>query len=441
MNMWFYVQLALYEFFDVIPFVTLAAAPFRVRIRSKNLILLFMAVLYILGFARRGVSLAFPSVSVPLSLLWAVLYLSVYYYVIREPVSKLLFVLITVLNYASFSAILYNYMGYRLFFEEIQENPYCFFVSLSIMAILAVTYLPVYCWLTHKVGPLIVSKENENLWTSLWLVPATFCVFFYYNLYTSESILVFSSSTHNLIFSLVITAGSVFVLSLVVRLVKMSQLNSQLLSEKHQMELHQLQYQRLSDRIEEARRARHDLRQWITVLQVYLKNGDLQNLRSYMEEVCSSFSIGAPVSYCRHPHLNALICYYAELASKLKILFQAQVEYPEDATIQDTDLVVLFGNMLENASEACKQQISEDRFIKLNVEKIGGQIIIVMDNSFEKIPPQTSRGFYSSKRPGYGIGIASIKQIAAKYRGTADFNEDGKVFYTSVILNPTEDSF
>lgn len=434
MSSWFYIQLAVYEIFDVVPFVILSVVPFKTRRYSVKLIVVFLLILYMSGVARRSISYMYPSYSAVLSILSAVLYLLVYYYVIRDTPAKLLFVLVIVLNYASLMAIIYNYAGYHLFQESLQNNPYCIEVSLTIMIILAVSFPFIYYWFKNKVQPLMEDQENDQLWKTLWFVPAIFCVFFYYNLYTAESFLAFARSARNMIFSLVISAGSFFVLTLVLRLVKMNRLTARLLSEKHQLEMNNLQYQRLSDRMEEARRARHDMRQWIAVIQVYLKKGDTENLRSYIEQIGSTFQLEIPIVYCAHPAINALICYYAELAVKSGIEFSAKVDYPEHAGIQDTDLVVLFGNLIENAVDACLTQKSKNRFVRIKVKKTDTQILIAVDNSFDGMIRMEGERFCSSKRRGYGIGISSVKEIAEKYDGQARFKVEGNIFFASVIM-------
>lgn len=439
MNLFFLMQLAIYEILDVVPFVILAAIPFHDKMRSKRSIIFFTILLYVLGFARRYISYVFPSSSAVFSLIWAVLYLAAYYAVIREPLFKLLFVLITVLNYASIMAIGYSYIGYHLFPVQISQNPYCLEASLSILMLLAVTYPVFFYWLLFKLRPLINCKVNETIWATLWLVPATFCVFFYYNIYTSENILSYSGSRHNLIFTLVISAGSFFVIFLVLRLVETSLRNAYLISEKHQLELHNLQYQHLADRIREDREARHDLRQLIAVLQVYLNNGDTENLRSYLQAICSSFPLDTPITICPHPALNALISYYCELVRKQEISFHVQADCPETIGIEDTDLVVLFGNLLENAAEACVRQKNGIRFITLTVQMKEKQLVLAIDNSFDGECRINGDSFYSSKRLGYGIGIASVRRIAGKYHGTARFCVKEQVFSASVILNAEGD--
>lgn len=434
MNARFYIHLAVYEFFDVVPFVILVVAPFRNRMRHERMTGFFSLLLYFLGFARRCISYTYPASSAILSVLWTVLYLMLCYYVIREPLPKLLFVLITVLNYASMAAILYSYIGYHLFPGKIEQNPYCLENSLSIFLILAASCPFILYWFVYKLRPLMEDKVNDHVWTTLWFVPATFYVFFYYNIFSSENILAYSISSHNLIFSLVISMGSFFVLILVLRLVRMNALAALLEAEKKQLELHSLQYQRLSERFEEARRARHDLRQLLAVIQVYLENGDTENLRGYIETICSSFTLDSPMVICLHPALNALICYYSEIAAKRHISFSVQADCPENLGVQNTDLVVLFGNLLENAIEACTRQEDGKSFIRLNAQKMGGQLIVTLDNSLSGDCRTNGDSFYSSKRPGYGIGISTVRQIVKKYHGTVNFQVKEQIFCVSLIL-------
>lgn len=429
------LELALYEIFDILPFVVLAIIPFRSLICSRQKAAALIVLLYFMGIIRRMISLNFPQASMLLAFAWILLYLLAYCFAVRQPVSKLLFILITVLNYASLCAILYAYMGERVFSMVLTSNPYGLTASISAAACLAITYPLICCWFYGEVTSVIIPKEYDYLWKKLWLVPATFCVFFYYSLYSTGNLLSYAGNTSNLLFSLIISTGFFFVMTLVLRLVKASMQVTYLEVERHHLEIHELQYQRLSERIEEARRARHDLRQSLNVLQVFLDKGDTENLFSYISQFCSSVPMDSPMTYCLYPPLNALICYYCEMALQNGAAFDAQVDYPEDATVTNTDVIVLFGNLLENAVEACTRQKEGTRFIHLKAEPCKDYIVITMENSCKGDLRQKGEDFYSSKRPGLGIGTSSVRRIAKKYGGMAQFKCKGDIFYSSVMLN------
>lgn len=430
----FYIMLGVYQVLDVVPFVALAVASFEHRLYSIKKLVFFTLLLYGLGMLRRSISLVFPDFSAMLSLLWIALYFMVYLYVTKEKVPKVLFALITVLNYASMVFIVSYYIAFHYFHLRSEENPYGWKVSASIALVLLPSFPMVYFYLKHRAAPLLSNEENDDLWKTLWLVPATFCVFFYYNLYTAKDILAYASSLHNLIFTFVINAGFFFVLSLIMKIVKMSALNTRLLQERHQLELRTLQYQHLAKRMEEARRARHDLRQWMAVLSVYLESGETEDLRRSVEEVCASFSAMPPISYCLYMPLNAVIGYYAEAAARQNIDFQIQVDFPEKTAMTETDFVILFGNLLENAVEACSRQELGERRARLEVKVLKKNMIILLDNTFEGILQKENNAFYSSKHEGIGIGTVSIRQIAESYGGRADFKAEGNWFMASVYI-------
>lgn len=428
-------QLAIYELLDIVPCALLAAVPFRSERYSFRKMMVMIVSLYFMGVGRRLLSLYFPDFTVPLAILWIVMYLFAFKIVFCVLLDKLLFVLITILNYASIIAISYNYVGDKLFKEQLNIYPYCIEASIILVLMFFVSLPPFYYFLRNKIAPLMEEKLNDNIWRFLWMVPGTFCIFFYYNLYTDDSILAFSGLTRNFIFAMVISAGFFFVLTLVQRLIIENSTSLQLKIENQQLSMLVLQYESLQGRMEETRQARHDIRQCMAVIQSYLQTGDREELQQFAVRYCETLPDDIPITYFRNTALNAVICYYSFMAGRLQISFNAQIHYPELSMIQDTDLVVLFGNILENAVEACVRQQEGSRFIRLIVQPKGGMIVIALDNSYDGVPICNGEDLQSSKRKGIGIGLQSIRKITQRYGGVASFNGDGHVFSVSVLLN------
>lgn len=430
------LQIILYVILEIVPCALLAVAPFPTQLRSKRALWTAILLLCCVGVIRRYIVLQNPSMSAILSILWIVLYVIAWRYVLTAPLAKFLFILVLVLNFASLVTILYNYVGIHLLGAPLETAPYGLQTSLSILLVLLPTFPILYYWLTHEVAPLIESEQNNAMWSYLWLVPVIFCVFYYYSLYASDSILAFARDTYNLIFSVFISAGSFFVMFLVLRLVQESNLTLLLQSQNHQLSLHTLQYQRLQERIDEARRARHDLRQITTVMQAFLQSGDTAALRLYVQQYCAALPDDLPFVCCNHTALDALLGYYQEQATQLGILFELQAASLQGIPVQDTDLVVLFGNLLENAIESCIRQESGERFIRLTIRRQGNSVVVSLRNSCDRPLIHDADGIRSSKRPSTGIGLTSIEQITQKYHGTTRFTCDGREFRTALLLQP-----
>ena len=139
--------------------------------------------------------------------------------------------------------------------------------------------------------------------------------------------------------------------------------------------------------------------------------------------------------------VNAIVCYYAALARDNGIEFEAGVDYPDDCPVSGTDITVLLGNLLENAVEACKREAAGGpQAIKLRVKRRGGStLLILVDNPCATPVVFDGDTPLSSKREGAGIGAASVREIAARYGGTVQFEQKGGVFYASVLLKLVPD--
>ena len=101
----------------------------------------------------------------------------------------------------------------------------------------------------------------------------------------------------------------------------------------------------------------------------------------------------------------------------------------------DSELCVVFANLLENAAEACGRMTDGRRFVSLRAGLREGVLTIVMDNSYDGSVREEEGQFFSSKRSDFGVGLASVRAVALKFGGDAHFTYDGAVFSSSVYLN------
>lgn len=201
------------------------------------------------------------------------------------------------------------------------------------------------------------------------------------------------------------------------------------------LKIQRKQSEELQTRIKENRRARHDFRQHRAVIRDLVSRGDLDSLKNYLEEYEQQFPDSSDQLYCGNLALNAVLSYYADQAKQYSIPITLKIELPEKLPIPETDFCVLIGNLLENALEACKAQVS-DPFIRVLIQQNQmSSITVAVDNSSFYRPVLDGQKLLSSKHPGNGIGTESVRYIAKRYKGDARFEWKGGVFYASVMLN------
>ena len=201
------------------------------------------------------------------------------------------------------------------------------------------------------------------------------------------------------------------------------------------------QYSMLQARIAENRRARHDFRQHLRVIQDCVKRGDLEDLKSYLAEYENQFPSHSDHIYCNSYAVNAILAFYADKAENHSICLDVKIQMSDTPVIPETEFCVLLGNLLENALDACQTGRPESKtsqpFIRVCAIQIGTSTLsITVDNTSVFKPTWINEKLVSTKAAGSGIGTESIRMIAEQYRGDARFEWKDGVFYASVMLNP-----
>lgn len=197
------------------------------------------------------------------------------------------------------------------------------------------------------------------------------------------------------------------------------------------------QYEVLRRHLAETRRMRHDFRQTIYSIRDLAERQDFERLQSYIGAFCEEYAGNAVTStFCRNTALNALLAHYAARAKELQIdIGQWGIDVAEEERISDIDLCVIFGNILENAIAACERVPVKERYIRLSADREEDCCLyITMVNSSDGKNEKKNGVFLSRKKEKSGIGLSSVQMVAGKYGGMAEFQEEGREFYSNIML-------
>ena len=350
------------------------------------------------------------------------------------------------------------------------------------------TLIPMSTFL-HEILKTLMSVEIHDFWMTAWLLP-------------------FVATTMILLLTGDIRSGHVSSLALLARILLllcmfmlshllilfMKNLQEQIIASERNKTMENLlrvqteQFEMLKTRIMESRRARHDFRHHRMVLQDMADRNDLHGIQTYLAEYNAEHQDTPSKTYSNNPTVNAVVAYYARHAEAAGIRFTARVQLPEHLLIPDPIFCVLLGNLLENAVDACKTELSRgalssaasadanaggpvteaggsitetgaasaadtaidpragvtasadvrsDQAIRVIVKQNGDACLsIAVDNTCSRKPIWDDGELVSTKHEGHGVGTVSIRYIAQRYDGDARFEWRDGIFYASVMLNP-----
>ncbi|VYU67648.1 Uncharacterised protein [Eubacterium limosum] len=338
--------------------------------------------------------------------------------------------------------IIKNYLDIVVFFSQIFCKPSLFAnppLSAFIQSLIFVFTLPFVGFFTVKViKPTVLETGKMPYWRYLWVVPVCFFLLYRFCIYPGSLNL---TSVPAYLLPFVWFIGTFLTYYVILRLIQENQraaeLQNKLEISDYQASMQQEQYNRLKNNIEENEKARHNLKHTLLMLKGYAENSALEQINTCLSASLQSVESDRVLPLCSNAAIDAIAQHYAALARQNAIDLRIDIKLPEPLLFSEGDLCVVFGNLFENAVEACLRQNGANPFISVKLGISGkGSVVISIKNSYDHIIYKKDDVFMSSKRHAEGIGIHSVRRITEKYSGFAKFNYDPYVFEASVLLNP-----
>lgn len=437
------LEIIIYALLNFLPYMVLAIYPFWGcrRYSKKITIFLIIVVAGVQVCIGLYAALFLNGSANWLSLLSTILYLIFYFWAFRGNIGKMVFTMLLISNICNFTVISSKCLE-GILFPALACQKYRWSFSVTLFLVQLLILFPLFFYIKKVYAPAFREDGNKFVWRYLWIIPATFYLCWYYTTYYNDaSALEQALYPETTIFLFFINIGSLVTVHVVIHLLSEQRKNLQLEANNHQLLMQTLQYENLQERIKETRRAGHDIRHHFVAISGYLESGDYEGLKKYMKEYLE----GLPedmLYFCEHSLINMLIVYYYQMAKEKDINFNIDVNIPDKIGISDSDLSILFGNLLENAIYACSIQKESRKYIDLRSSYTNGNIfVLTIDNTYENELKIDRDGVYlSTKHKGNGIGIESVKMIVNNYHGICKFEQNGGVFHVSVMLKSTNES-
>ena len=422
---------------NIIFFASFILYAFKSKLRCNTAwVIFFVSILGvssgIMSYLVFNLDAKYPNYGVISIVLWIILTISILTILVKNSFSQILFVLFIAVN-------MYNNLA---FFSQMMATminidlPYgitAFLINIGLLILFA----PLNWFLMIKLYRNVIDlnvPSSKVLWTVPLMMYAIFLIKFvddYWNNTRPFSL--------NDVFGLVLWTISTYIVYCIITNVIVHIHNSSKLSERStmfekQLEMQKDQYFRLSENIKENAKMRHDFRHHLHTISGFIESNNTEELKKYMDSYTQNYFESDRASICENTAVNIILQHYLTRAEKSGIKVNIKADVPAVLPILDIDLSVVFGNLFENAIEACERQRNDNKFISLYAKPDGNQFLIEIQNSFDSV--KKKNGLYlSSKRKGEGIGLQSVMEIAKKGDGILNISTNDNLFTVSLLMN------
>ena len=183
---------------------------------------------------------------------------------------------------------------------------------------------------------------------------------------------------------------------------------------------------------QEMKKIYHDLKNQIlvasTIEKESLKEDYMESVHEYFKDYLLTINSGNGV-------LDILLQKKYDLCKKKGIDFTFNVDFSKGDFINLIDVGSIFGNILDNAIEACANLGDKKKEINLFVGIMEGFIVIKIVNPFEKILKR--EGALLSLKQGnnkQGLGLNCLRDSLEKYSGTYHYEIKGDRFELTILI-------
>lgn len=202
---------------------------------------------------------------------------------------------------------------------------------------------------------------------------------------------------------------------------------------REEMYYKEIYYLEMEKRNEYVQNLKHDLKNKLFGLYYLAEKGDMDVLAEQIGVFCKELEKIDESSYSNNPIVDSVLRIKLGVAKSEGIKVETAIRIPKQMQLEHGDIGVLYGNLLDNAIEACCNVPKDKRYIRLENKFISGKMLLIIENSKSGI---RNENLTTTKKDSYshGRGIKSVRRVVEKYNGTVNFTDKEDVFEVSAML-------
>ena len=154
-------------------------------------------------------------------------------------------------------------------------------------------------------------------------------------------------------------------------------------------------------------------------LKKYDQERDWEGLHQYLNELSDDMLDDSYQIWTGNRMLDMILNQKTKDAKEKETDMQIETEVFATLPFSDREIISLFGNVLDNALEACERIQDKKRWIKIKIKKKNHLLYIETSNAIKEMPVQNQKEFVSVKEDEilHGYGMKNIQDIVRKYDG------------------------
>lgn len=193
-------------------------------------------------------------------------------------------------------------------------------------------------------------------------------------------------------------------------------------------------YEMQKEKYEQAISVLHDVSKHIRAIESLYQSNQIKEALAYTKEIDGILKPLIPVRYSDNPMFDILLSDQKRNMEKQGISFQIILAGAELGFMEPVDVTTLFGNLLGNAMEACKDCTGE-KSVRLEIRNQYDMLVIRIENTVEKEVQLVEGKPVHPGEKSTGIGTFNIIKCVEKYGGSIIYKNNQNRFICDILMN------
>lgn len=195
------------------------------------------------------------------------------------------------------------------------------------------------------------------------------------------------------------------------------------------------QFEIMDNSYKNMKSVRHDIKNHLSIIESYIHKNDAEKAINYIQNILNSSYGEQELSRTGNFDFDSILNYKLQNAKSRGIEVILEAKIPQKINIESFDIVIIIGNLLDNAFEAVSK-LNNDKKINVRLNYRKNTLYIHVNNTFDGAVFYEDNQITSTHadKENHGIGLKNIEKALKKYNGTMEINHTNNNFTVDIFL-------
>lgn len=208
--------------------------------------------------------------------------------------------------------------------------------------------------------------------------------------------------------------------------------NNEVLLLRQQLNLSEQHFQDITGAQQKIKGLRHDMKNHLQALLLMANQtpAQLEAIKKYIQQLLSKVNDSSEIVSTGNLGIDAILSLKMAQIKQEEIPINSKIIIPCKIPIPFDDSIIIFGNIFDNAIDACKKALPQNRYIRLEIAYLNHSLLIRMCNP---ITSSNKKDFRNDSEE-HGFGLINVHTVIQKYNGTMNVEDADNIFTIKMVL-------